>query len=1307
MMNAAILLTVVHHCLHMTLTIGLAIFVLIAIYVYRRKQREFILFCRNGLKASEVDLLRYNIKKNNFLSVTREKSKFNYCNLRQFAYHFTESDTIFEVFEELKSGKKEMVTLICNYVHQKEKCVTLNMVALRRGKKIKFINVIFKENNVVTHYSNVVKFKGFVSLFDYAQVGIAICDINGDILDINKTALAIHRIPDKEAFLSKRYNIFRAPYYKGPSKENIQSDDYENNGTTYVDNFAENGKYQGIFGRSSKYVVGSRYFRIDEGNNKYIAVVTNEVTSQNTIPEVLASIYDVNKVVLEMSQTGFVVYNKDGVLIHANDAFFDILGLDDKAAFLSTKYCIFNAPILPIDIRLEIQEKPVVETVIKVEHTDEVRAYYYTNKIGYAYWRVRCQHIKNTAGNHSGYVLSVTDITSEEKRKQKIAELDKDRKMLLQVGGLTSWTSDIITGKREVFSGNIDIFPPITDEERIAKVVHPEDIKMLKTLIRGLGEGKIKESRSVVRIKMNPEDEDYQYYSISGVGKVEDGKVVKIGWIASDITSRTLYYQSLEQIKNRAMLTMRDSDLLQFDYDVDKNQVLLYQAGDEYEKVNKTTIEDFQKLIHPDDAERMGDCVRRMREYEDFEVTIYFRARKVPSAKSWSNLQVYIVPLKRDINGKVLVYTGLTRDNTKWNKMMESYEESNMLLNTFISSVSCVFYIKDIDNDLRYELVNDAACFLGIKREEMIGHTTEEVYGNFSSYNVELEKILDQKAIELGYYEYDHQTRYNDKLQIWHTIKSTLKTKNGRNYLLNVSYDVTDLQTTIEKLNSLARETERTNFILNTFISHVPNGFFMKDIDDGMRYVIVNDRLCELQDFKKEDIIGHTDNEFSKSPENTVRVMNNDLKAIAEGFYEVEEEYVVAGEVQKWNTQLRVITTRNGHRYLLGSMQERTQLYNTISELKEAKIKAEQSDLLKSSFLANMSHEIRTPLNAIVGFSELLTMTDDQAKRELYNKYISNNSDLLLKLINDILDISKMEAGYTNFNYEKFDIAQLYNEIYATFQKKIRGEVELILDNPSAKCMVSFDKSRLTQVINNYMSNAVKYTTSGFIKLGYCIEQNGIRFYVEDTGIGVSETDKTRLFQRFEKLDTFAQGFGLGLSICKLIVEAAGGKVGFITEKEKGSTFWAWLPLEYDEEINVFGKTTSKVDETTPRVATVEEICILAAEDNDSNFTLLEALLPDHNIMRAKNGIEVVDMVKRNKYDVILMDIKMPHKDGLEATREIRTFDQQIPIIALTANSFDSDREAAMSAGCSAYLAKPYNASELCDLINKVIKKNV
>ena len=387
-----------------------------------------------------------------------------------------------------------------------------------------------------------------------------------------------------------------------------------------------------------------------------------------------------------------------------------------------------------------------------------------------------------------------------------------------------------------------------------------------------------------------------------------------------------------------------------------------------------------------------------------------------------------------------------------------------------------------------------------------------------------------------------------------------------------------------------------------------------------------------------------------------------------------------------------------------------TEREEMIKELQIAKMHAEQSDKLKSAFLANMSHEIRTPLNAIVGFSGLMMYASDEEKED-YMQIINNNNEMLLKLISDILDLSKLEAGSVELKYEEFDLTDYFNSMFASMkQRATNPKIQIVAVNPYQHCLVTLDRNRVAQIITNYVTNAIKYTPEGTIEMGYEYREEGIYFYVKDSGIGIPDEKKNKVFHRFEKLDEFAQGTGLGLSICKAIAEAMGGNVGFESEYGKGSLFWALLPCEVEIPSEITQQRAERVTSSdkkdivagTSSSNTPGRKTILVAEDIQSNYQLVSALLRKRfNLVHAANGQEAIEILHKRHIDLLLMDMKMPVMDGLTATAEIRKFNAELPIIALTAHVFENDRLTAMDAGCNEYLVKPIDRAKLMVVLKK------
>lgn len=390
---------------------------------------------------------------------------------------------------------------------------------------------------------------------------------------------------------------------------------------------------------------------------------------------------------------------------------------------------------------------------------------------------------------------------------------------------------------------------------------------------------------------------------------------------------------------------------------------------------------------------------------------------------------------------------------------------------------------------------------------------------------------------------------------------------------------------------------------------------------------------------------------------------------------------------------------------LVGSSLVITNRKKMEQELTTAKELAEESNRLKSAFLANMSHEIRTPLNAIVGFSGILASTEEEEEKQEYVSIIENNNTLLLQLISDILDLSKIEAGTLELNYSNIELNELMRELERGFLLRVKTDaVKLEFVEPAGPCMAYTEKNRLSQLMINLVTNAIKFTEKGSIRFGYEMRENELYFYVTDTGCGIPKDKQQNIFGRFVKLNSFAQGTGLGLSICQTLMDHMGGRIGVESEEGKGSTFWFTLP--YKPAVKEDRKQTPK--EIQPVAIERNKLTILVAEDNASNYKLFESILKyDYHLVHAWDGMEAVEMFREHNPQIVLMDINMPVMDGYEATREIRKYSAKIPIIAVTAFAYASDEQKVMESGFDGYMPKPINAkllkAQLVDIMQKRI----
>lgn len=382
-------------------------------------------------------------------------------------------------------------------------------------------------------------------------------------------------------------------------------------------------------------------------------------------------------------------------------------------------------------------------------------------------------------------------------------------------------------------------------------------------------------------------------------------------------------------------------------------------------------------------------------------------------------------------------------------------------------------------------------------------------------------------------------------------------------------------------------------------------------------------------------------------------------------------------------------------------------------ELLEAKLRAEESDKLKSAFLSNMSHEIRTPLNGIVGFANLLTDPEyTQKEKEEFVRVINSSSKVLMNLIGDILDLSRIESNTMNFEFRPTNLSAQIQEIADSYRLSVNKNIRLIVDLPQKAAFVNIDPFRNRQVLTNLINNSLKFTELGEIRIGYSVKKDFVEVFVSDTGKGIKKELLNSIFQRFYKVNEFIAGTGLGLSICKAIVERFGGKIWAESEPDKGTIMrYSICTSLYENGGNIKPHIEDAIMEPCSGEKDNGKLPekkqqILIAEDLDSNFQLLDVILSKKfDLIWAKNGEETIKMFKQYNPSLILMDIKMPKMNGLEATRAIRKISPTVPIIAQTANAFDSDYQSAFDAGCNDMLTKPIKSSLLLLLIDKYLNK--
>lgn len=485
-----------------------------------------------------------------------------------------------------------------------------------------------------------------------------------------------------------------------------------------------------------------------------------------------------------------------------------------------------------------------------------------------------------------------------------------------------------------------------------------------------------------------------------------------------------------------------------------------------------------------------------------------------------------------------------------------------------IDRMDAFIFIKDITNDFRYLMVNKNFCILQhLVHDEIIGKTDYEIFDPdiADKYRKDDNIAIDKK----GEYTFQEEICFpGQKKIILQTTKSYVTTYGGNKLLVCISYDITKSVEKEKRLKNAVKVEQEAHQMMRAIFHELPSAILIKDIEDDYRFYIINKKFEQMCNMPKESLIGKTDYEvFPKDEADKYRRDDMEASTYTEDAPMLIHEIVTSPD-RDVSTHLQTVKfsfSFKGKKLLVCVGNDVTLQHQMMGQLKDALDKAEQADRLKSQFIANMSHEIRTPLNAITGFSELIVDAKTKEEQAEYHRIVTLNNNLLLTLIEDVLNLSVLDSGKVAFNDTVFDFSDMFSDLATQMKGKVnRPDIQFISENPLQKLMVKADKERLTQIVANLITNASKFTKQGYIKMGYTCKDNGLEIYVEDTGIGIEEKNLSQIFKRFKKLNSFIQGTGLGLPICKSITDQMGGKIWVESEYGKGSVFHVWIPCLVD-----------------------------------------------------------------------------------------------------------------------------------------------
>lgn len=561
----------------------------------------------------------------------------------------------------------------------------------------------------------------------------------------------------------------------------------------------------------------------------------------------------------------------------------------------------------------------------------------------------------------------------------------------------------------------------------------------------------------------------------------------------------------------------------------------------------------------------------------------------------------------------------------------------------------------------------------------------------------------------------------DSKNRIFRISTKKIITKNKKEKFVDVSFfylfDDKELIQIIANDVTESKENEAKLYIqkkrLELSIEASGAGLWDWDIKTGN--IVINDRWAEILGYTKEEILPSLKDRkkiiHPKDFDRVMSILNSHIKG-EKSTYKIEYRLKTKSGDWKWILDIGKVIEKSYNGKALRALGLHIDISSQKEKEKElilAKEKAQESDKLKSAFLANMSHEIRTPMNAIIGFLGLMKNTENKEKKEYYTTIINQNAESLLNIINDIVDVSKIEAKQIDIYKNDIDPNYLLNNLYTSFKNKqinINNNKCIIKTFPNKDYSFSSDEDKIRRILTNLISNAMKFTANGTIEIGYRIlpeKKAKIQFYVKDNGIGIDEKNQKIIFEHFRQAELELTrkygGAGIGLSISKGFAEILGGKISFDSEINKGSIFYFTLP--YNGNVNTIKNSNMiKKDDTK---FDYSKLTILVAEDEFFNYEFINEILLmyDIKVLHAQNGLDAIELVKSNSdIDLILMDIKMPELNGLDATKRIKEINSKIPIIAQTAYALSGDKEKIMEAGCDNYIAKPINKDDLMDMIN-------
>lgn len=620
-------------------------------------------------------------------------------------------------------------------------------------------------------------------------------------------------------------------------------------------------------------------------------------------------------------------------------------------------------------------------------------------------------------------------------------------------------------------------------------------------------------------------------------------------------------------------LAVKSNEVKVWGYDVNKD--LVYNIEGECVPKDGISYSEGRGMFHPDDYDKFDIMFKKVLSGEINEGYINVRLKNGEDDKEWHNIEkIFVAAHKTD--GKIDSIIGTHRDITS--SVIEERDEKALLekYETIFNSamVGLSFYDKDgviVD-------MNDMACrIFDITDKQKVIDSKVSLFdcdflngcidpNNIKPFNgvikfdhIQIPDTVDRLGIKrknIGYINISIKPIYDENNDLLYFILSSMDVTEEHQATMDIIENNRKAQ---ETMDNIKQYDSRIKNVLETTGMQIwamdfktkKMTFSHNAIDKGIELEL-EDYFNKFDASSMDDVKANIEKAFKgKLGEFSV------LRKFKKTNDDERERYAIISGVPIKDDKDKVI----GY---FGLLRDVTDTIYAEKKLEEETQKAQEADEMKSEFLSNMSHEIRTPLNAIVGFSELLQNIDNNDEIDYFTSIINNNNDVLMQLINDILELSRLDANIVTFKPVSINFAESFHDSFESLKRHYKGNVNLIEENPYISCIMTIDYNHVIQVITQFAYNAFKYTENGYIKIGYSLENEGIKIYVEDSGIGIAKEKCDKIFDRFVKLNDFSQGTGLGLSICKATVEQYHGRIGVTSNIGKGTYIWAWFPCEID-----------------------------------------------------------------------------------------------------------------------------------------------